>query len=328
MPLFLENSFSLNNYISVSNRIKKIPFYYLHFLPIHSFKNLDEQYKLLPLSKSNLIQREIKHKIVYFQKEETNYSFIYERNKGRGHGHGSVNNELIKINGNSNGNGNGNGNGNSKSDIDNHSMLFNKSNFAKCIYHVFYSCSILHANKISFTLNENPFVSSNGNGNENGNGNGSLPLLYDFSHSFYFPIIQSSTFKMYFPKSLLYNRYIPFDLFLFVYLIHNQIEYCCDKDKVTIIELFSTCRENIDINTLEEYMNYFHNYHSDQIIQYLLQFKYTWSYYSLCCFFIEHYSDLLIHFSLHDLFYSYIRSSCKDRNNDIVSNIHSSLFST
>jgi len=314
MPLFLENSFSLNNYISVSNRIKKIPFYYLHFLPIHSFKNLDEQYKLLPISKSNLVQREIKHKIVYFQKEEMDYSSNYERNKG----HGSVNNDLIKINGNSNSN--SNSNGNSDIDIDNHSTLFNKSNFAKCIYHVFYSCSILHANKISFTLNDNPFVSSNGNG--------CLPLLYDFSHSFYFPIIQSSTFKMYFPKSLLYNRYIPFDLFLFVYLIHNQIEYCCEKDKVAIIELFSSCRENIDINTLQEYMNYFHNYHSDQIIQYLLQFKYTWSYYSLCCFFIEHYPELLNHFSLRDLFYSYIRSSCKDRNNDIVSNIHSSLFST
>ena len=70
MTLFLENSFSLGNYISISNRIKKIPFYYLHFLPISRFKNLDEQYKLLPISKSNLVQREIKHKIVYFQKEE------------------------------------------------------------------------------------------------------------------------------------------------------------------------------------------------------------------------------------------------------------------
>ena len=302
--MFLENSFSLNNYISVSNRIKKIPFYYLHFLPIHSFKNLDEQYKLLPLSKSNLIQREIKHKIVYFQKEELDYSSKSERNNVRS----SLNNELIGINNNSNSKGN------------NHSILFNKSNFAKCIYHIFYSCSILQANKISFTLNENPFVSSNDDGG--------VPLLYDFSHSFYFPIIQSSTFKMYFPKSLLYNRYIPFDLFLFVYLIHNQIEYLCDEDKVTIIELFLSYRENIEINTLEERMNYFHNYHSDQIIQYLLQFKYTWSYYSLCCFFIEHYPELLNHFSLRELFYSYIHSSCKDRNNNIVSNIHSSLFST
>ncbi len=292
MTLFLENSFSLNNYISVSNRIKKIPFYYLHFLPIHSFKNLDEQYKLLPISKSNLVQREIKHKIVYFQKEEVDYSSIYERNKH------------------------------------NPSMLFNKSDFAKCIYHVFYSCSVLHANKISFTLNECPFVSSDIGGVGGGVGGG-LPLLYDFSQSFYFPIIQSSTFKLYFPESLLQNQYISFDQFLLVYSVHHPTTCWTTDDTDYIIELFSIGRENIEINThIRENMDYFHQYHSDQIIQYLLQFKYTWSYYSLCYFFIVNYSDLLHHFSLYDLFYSYIHSSSKDRSGNIVSIIHSSLFST
>lgn len=292
MTLFLENSFSLNNYISVSNRIKKIPFYYLHFLPIHSFKNLDEQYKLLPISKSNIVQREIKHKIVYFQKEEVDYSSIYERNKH------------------------------------NPSMLFNKSDFVKCIYHVFYSCSILHANKISFTLNECPFVSSDIGGVGGGVGGG-LPLLYDFSQSFYFPIIQSSTFKLYFPESLLQNQYISFDQFLLVYSVHHPTTCWTTDDTDYIIELFSIGRENIEINThIRENMDYFHQYHSDQIIQYLLQFKYTWSYYSLCYFFIVNYSDLLHHFSLYDLFYSYIHSSSKDRSGNIVSIIHSSLFST
>ena len=294
MTLFLENSFSLGNYISISNRIKQIPFYYLHFLPISRFKNLDEHYKILPISKSNLIQREIKHKLVYFQKEEQEYSCDYERNKH------------------------------------NPSMLFNKSDFAKCIYHVFYSCSVLHANKISFTLKECPFISSDiGGGVSGGVGvSGGLPLLYDFSHSFYFPIIQSATFKLYFPESLLQNQYIPFDQFLLVYLVHHPTTCWTTEDTDSIIELFSTSRENIEINTIRVNMDYFHQYHSDQIIQYLLQFKYTWSYYSLCYFFIVNYSDLLHHFSLYDLFYSYIHSSSKDRSGNIVSTIHSSLFST
>jgi len=292
MTLFLENSFSLGNYISISNRIKKIPFYYLHFLPISRFRNLDEHYKILPISKSNLIQREIKHKLVYFQKEEQEYSCDYERNKH------------------------------------NPSMLFKKSDFAKCIYHVFYSCSVLHANKISFTLNECPFVSSDRGGGVVGVRGGGLPLLYDFSQSFYFPIIQSSTFKLYFPESLLQNQYIAFDQFLLVYLVHHPTTCWTTEDTDSIIELFSTSRENIEINTIKENMDYFHQYHSDQIIQYLLQFKYTWSYYSLCYFFIVNYSDLLHHFSLYDLFYSYIHSSSKDRSGNIVSTIHSSLFST
>ena len=138
MPLFLENSFSLNNYISISNRIKKISFYYLHFLPVHSFKNLDEQYKLLPISKSNLIQREIKHKLIYFQNENEDKnqdrSGDYERNKL------TKSESIDSIN------------------IDN-SYLFKKNGFAKSIYHVFLSCSILHENKISFTLHDCPFIS-------------------------------------------------------------------------------------------------------------------------------------------------------------------------
>ena len=68
MTLFLENSFSLNNYISISDRIKNIPMYFLYFVTIDSFKNLDEHYKVLPISNSSLVQREIRHKIIYIDK--------------------------------------------------------------------------------------------------------------------------------------------------------------------------------------------------------------------------------------------------------------------
>ena len=310
MTLFLENSFSLNNYISISNRIKKIPFYYLHFVPIHCFKNLDEHYKLLPISKSNLIQREIKYKLVYFSQTEE-YSRDIERINNTNDTNNTNNNDNKEIH------------DNKLAPIDvGESFVFKDTYFASCIYHVFYSCSILHANKISFTpLNDCTFISSDTG----------IPLLYDFSQSFYFPIIQHSTFKMYFPESLLHNSYIPFDLFLIVYLTHHSNDCCCEKYIDTILELFSSSRENIELNTINKIkteMIYFHNYPSDQIIQYLLQFKYTWSYYSLCYFFIVHYSDLLHQFSLNELFYSYIHSSCKDRNITIVDDIHSSMFST
>jgi len=300
MPLFLENSFSLSNYISISNRTKKIPFYYLHFLPIHSFKNLDEHYKLLPTSKSNLIQREIKHKLIYFQKEKEKEQHFYDNNT-----YSDTSTDIC-----------------STSQVDvNLPFVFRTDNFAKCIYHIFHSCSILHANKISFTMNDIPFVSSDTALQ--------LPLLYDFSRSFYFPIIQSSTFQLYFPESLLYNPYISFEQFLVIYLIHHPNECWREKDTNDIIELFSSSREKIQLNTkniLKSEMIYFRNYHSDHIIQHMLQFKYNWSYYSLCYFFIEYYSDLLRHFSLHDLFHSYIHSSYKLRNSNIVDDIHKSLF--
>ena len=70
MTLFLENSFPLNNYISISKKIKQIPMYFLYFLPIDTFINLDKEYKVLPMTNSNLVQREIKYKLIYFDKNK------------------------------------------------------------------------------------------------------------------------------------------------------------------------------------------------------------------------------------------------------------------
>ena len=118
MPLLLENSFSLSNYISISNRIKKIPFYYLHFLPICSFKNLDEHYKLLPISKSNLIQREIKHKLIYFQQE--NEQHLCDNNNKYSDKYSDTSTYI-----------------GSTSHVDvNIPFVFRTDNFAKCIYHI------------------------------------------------------------------------------------------------------------------------------------------------------------------------------------------------
>ena len=64
MTDFVENSFSLNNHISISNKIKNIPYFFIYFNSINSYKNLNKNYKILPESKSNVIQREIKYKIV------------------------------------------------------------------------------------------------------------------------------------------------------------------------------------------------------------------------------------------------------------------------
>ena len=278
MTLFLENSFSLNNYISISDRIKNIPMYFLYFVTIDSFKNLDEHYKVLPISNSSLVQREIRHKIIYIDKNVS----VDKR---------------VDIGGNG---------------------FYTEfaTNFAKYIYHIFHACSILHENKMSFTLSSQPFISSDSN----------LPQLYDFSYSFYFPNIQFHNLKLYFSPSLLRNPYISLDVFLITHLLYHPIDKWCSEDTERIAGLFLDSREKIDINSIKKHLSYFHNYNSKQVIQYLFQFKYTWTYYSLCYFFIVHYSDLLKHFSLYETFNSYIHASFKDRNNDLVRYIHRVLF--
>ena len=278
MTLFLENSFSLNNYISISDRIKNIPMYFLYFVTIDSFKNLDEHYKVLPISNSSLVQREIRHKIIYIDKNV------------------SVDKRV---------------------DIDKNGFYTEfATNFAKYIYHIFNACSILHENKMSFTLSSQPFILSDSN----------LPQLYDFSYSFYFPNIQSHNLKLYFSPSLIQNPYISLDVFLITYLLYHPIDKWCLNDTERITGLFLDRREKIDINSIKKHLSYFHNYNSKQVIQYLFQFKYTWTYYSLCYFFIVHYSDLLNHFSLYETFYSYIHSSFKDRSSDLVHYIYRVLF--
>jgi len=272
MTLFLENSFPLNNYISISKKIKQIPMFFLYFLPIYTFKNLDKHYKVLPITNSNLVQREIKYKLVYFDKNVDLY----------------INNIRSSL----------------------------PDTFAKSLYHIFYSCSILYKHNISFTLSQQPFVSYDGN----------LPQLYDFSYSFYFPVIQAHNLKLYFSPTLLQNPYISFDLFVITYLIHNPIECLREEDTNHILELFMKRREKIEINTFKNIISYFHNYNSEQVIQYLFQFKYSWTYSSLCYFFIIHYSDLLKHFSLYTLFQTYIHSSFKDRHSDLLTDIRANVF--
>lgn len=274
MTLFLENSFPLNNYISISKKIKQIPMYFLYFLPIDTFTNLDKEYKVLPMTNSNLVQREIKYKLIYFDK-------------------------------------------NKDTDLYSNNICFSlPSTFPKSIYHIFYSCSILHKHDISFTLSSHPFVSHSGN----------LVQLSDFSYSFYFPLIQRHNLKLYFSPVLLQNPYISFDVFVITYLIHHPIECLRKEDTDHILELFTNSREKIEINTFDHHIAYFHNYNSEQVIQYLFQFKYSWTYYSLCYFFVIHYPDLLEHFSLYNLFYTYIHSSFKERRDDLLGDIHAIVF--
>jgi len=294
MTLFLENSFSVNNYISISTRIKQIPLYFIYFIPIDRFKNLDERYKILPDTKSNTVTREIKHKILYFDLNK--HIDFYEN------------------------------------------VDFRKSSyFEKSLYHIFYSCSVLRDNHISFTPTQFPFVliSDNIHNNKHNNNNDhnimcnkfdSLPLLNNFSHSFYFPSIHLHNLKLYFSQSLLQNPYIPIDIFLITYLTHYPIECLCNDNIEHILDLFLNDREKLDKNTIKQNINYLCNYKSKQIIPYLLQFKNTWSDYSICSFFMVNYPDLLNNFSLQKLFHSYIHASFKERSSILLEELHDILF--
>ena len=333
MTLFLENTESLANYINISNKIRNIPLFFIHFLPIRLIKNIDSHYRFVEndnmgylmdkedgmvrgdgigMDKGNKDEREIKYKIVDYGKH-------YRR------------------------------------DINNiSSSLFLKDNFAKSLYHVFYSSSLLHQHGISFVLRNCPFVSCGNN----------LPLLHEFSYSFCFSSMELSTdkdkdnvyyldtLKRHFPKKLIdntdkvmidgMNMYISVDVFIITYLLHHDIQEVGDAeiDAITNEYTYTYGRGGkLDINLIKNMISYFRGHNVTNIIQYLFQCKYTWTYYSLCYYFILHYPDLLEQFSLYDLFHSYIHSSFKERtcisnmdgtvssDTSILSAIHTTLFS-
>ena len=134
MTLIIENSFSLNNYISISNRIiKNIPYYYLYFFPVIQYKNLDQKFKILISSNSNLVNKDIFYKLLYFHHNKF-YSF-----------------------------------------------KLSDTYFSKNLYHIFFSLNILRKNHISFLIDDDSLIFLNNDHQ--------LPLLHNYSYSFYFPII-------------------------------------------------------------------------------------------------------------------------------------------
>jgi len=287
MAIFLENTFSLNNYLSISDKIKQLPLYFIHFLPIDRFKNLDGKYKQLPNSLSSTIQREIKYKIVQFKETCSNITCA----------------------------------------------LFDSQTFPKSVYHVFLSASILHDKQISFTINSaddpmfTPFIQHD---------HSRLPLLNNFSSSFHFPSIRFHNMKLYFSRKLLFNPYIPFEIFLITYILHYNVDIITPHMMLHIKDSFrGTLCTNFkhddslnltNINYIENKMDSFVNHDASYVINHLLLSKYSWTYYSFCVFFRIHYPKLLHEYALHDLFESYIQSPYDERNSNLITDIYNILF--
>jgi len=288
MKLFLENSFSLNNYISISNKIRTYPLFFLYFSTIEHVKNLDENYNELisPIKKNNRhrqtsdMLQDIKYKIICFQPDQVVPTIF----------------------------------------IDNH--------FSKCMYHVFYSSSILLGMNISFTITDNPFVSPvetiNGVG-----GNvvdGGLPILHNFSHSFNFSVINYNNIRMYFSSFLLDNIYSPIEVYLITYLSHHNITILTPAIADNISEIFTSRREITNKHNIDTLLSGFHGFDIHKIIEQQFQSKHTWTVYSLCYYFLTHYSTQLKQQCLHGLFTHYIHSTPIERDPNVIVSIHSVLF--
>jgi len=297
----------------MSDKIKQIPFFFVYFLPIDHFKNLDAKYKQLPHSVSNIVQRDIKYKIIYFK------NICYNITKANFYSH----------------------------------------TFPAQIYHVFFSASILHDKQISFTINYIQDNHTSGGYNKNGthidqdqdqdqdqddhsviftpfiiHDQSQLPLLNNFSASFHFPSIRYHNMKMYFSRTLLTNPYIPFDIFLITYFLHNNIDTLTRNVLIEAKTIHTkVLYENIDrydslikVDYIDNMVDSFVNHDTSVVVRKLLSFKYTWTYYSFCLFFLNHYPKLLEEHGLSNIFCLYIQSSPDERNTDLINQIYYILF--
>lgn len=190
-------------------------------------------------------------------------------------------------------------------------------NFNKSLYQTFLASSILVDNHISFTVNSDSFVTYDNK----------TVLLFNFSNSFYFPIIKVNNLRSYFSLSLLDNPYIPIDIFLITYFSHNTlVTNITNQDIANITDLYCTNREIISKNNIYVLLYYLKGYSSKDIIKYLLQFTHTWSYFSLSLFFINNYSELLKQHSLYDVLYQYVNSDITERKSTLINDIHDKIF--
>lgn len=266
MSLLIHQSFPINNAISISNKIKNIPFFYMYFNPIQSYKNLDHNRELIPISSSNIQLSKVKFKLIKFNHSNLT-SFIFD------------------------------------------------NNFPKSVYHLFIASSILENNSLCFIISSNPFILSS-----------NIPLLNNFSYSLDFKKINYQNLKSYFSSDFLSNPFIPIDIFLISYLIHFKISKLDTETMNLILDQYTSNREKIEIYSILPILQYFLNYDSLSIIKYLFQFKFTWSYYSMCFFFIQYYSHLLKEYKLFETFMTYIQCHPKERNKNIINTINNILF--
>jgi len=288
MNLLLDNTFSTNHYISISEKMKKITMFFLYFNTIDRVKCLDEDFrKITDNGVSNHQHKYIKYKLLHFPNGCTS---------------------------------------------DTINCAFQSHKFGKCLYHIFYSANILHDNHLSFTIVHlhgesdkykgdvvcnSPFVMHPDN---------SLPLLNDFSYSFYFPIIDLRNTSLFFSRSLLTNPYICIDVFLITYLVHLNIDVFTRDHMMYVFDLYTKDRPLNNVEMITSLLEYFIDYKKNDVVKYLLQFKYTWTYFSFCYFFVLYYPEQLQVNGLYEIFIKYIESSNVERNKNILKDIHNLLF--
>ena len=260
MTILLKESFKLNNSIAISKIIKKIPFFYLYFNPIISFKLMDLD--------QNIITNE--KKCAY---------------------------KLIKLYNN-----------------DNYTFEFD-IHLPKNIYHVFLSIENLQHLNFCFIATNNSFIK-----------NSDYPVLNNFSQSINLNQINTSNIKSYFPKKMLSNIYVPIDIFIISYIIHNNVERI-DKDAINnIIALFISDRKFITIDKILPIFIKINGYHRNEVINYLFKYNYTWSNISAMFFFIKNYNDLLNKTKLDSIFDKFISHIPEERDILIINKINDCLF--
>lgn len=268
MTILVENTFTVNNHIAISNKIKRISLYSLYFFPVIESKNLDDNYNIINDTSDITGTTRCGHKLLCFASNDyMRFDFNYH--------------------------------------------------FTKSLYRVFMASSILIKNKISYLVNNDSFVYDGQ----------SYPLLHNFSNSFYIPALKLGNIRSYFHRTLLDSLYIPIDVYVIAYLTNNGIVDMTESVIADISESYCTIdREKIDRNSVLSMLAYFLNYKTTQIVAYLLQFKHTWSCWSLSFYFIKEYPILLEKHSIYELLYHYINCTPKERNSSIIEDIHSALF--
>jgi hypothetical protein len=93
-----------------------------------------------------------------------------------------------------------------------------------------------------------------------------------------------------------------------------------------VFDLYIKERPFHDNEVLLKSLEYFIDYKKNDIVVYLLDFKYTWTYFSFCYFFILYYQEQLQVNGLYEIFINYIQSSYAERNKNILTDIHSIIF--
>jgi len=246
-----ENTFSLNNAISISNKIKHVPSYHQYFCPIVSSTSLDKHFHKCHSNtnknnsgnvSANVNVNSVQYILIHYESTFQEFPLL--------------------------------------SDIYISSILNPAFDYISIYFNLLESIELLNKyNIVCFCISHSSLIFDTSNNST---------MICDFTNSFYIPSLHYDRLSMFFHEGVIHdneshdNDYACacFDVYFISYLLFHNIDEITEKILENCVNEFCATRSILKRHDIYKWTECLNGYTTSLVIQYLLQFASSWSIYS------------------------------------------------